>query len=105
MAQSPFMESNKNMKTVKIRIFNEDYFIKSDGEIEQINQIANYLNEKLNQVKESTKGLSEKKLMILTALNIAGEYFELLSKKKAILDHIEKRAKGIINQIEEVIRP
>ena len=91
------------MKTVKIRILEQDYIIKSDGEDEQIKQIAEYVNEKLEDIKKSTKDLSEKKIAILAALNIAGEYFEALSQKRAILDLIEKRAKGIIRQIDDVI--
>ena len=102
MAQSPHKEHNK-MKTVKVRILDHDYFIRSNGEIEEVQRVAEYVNEKLNEVKNSTEGLSEKKIAILTALNIAGEYLEVLDQKKAILDLIEKRAKGIISQIDDVV--
>ena len=44
------------------------------ADIEQIHKIAEYVNEKLREIKNNTEDLSEKKTAILAALNIASEY-------------------------------
>ncbi|MFH1351654.1 MAG: cell division protein ZapA [Pseudomonadota bacterium] len=91
------------MEPIKVRILDHEYLIKSDGDVELIHQIADYVNEKLKEVKEDTERLSEKRTAILAALNIASDYFQLLKEREELITHIRERTNAIIDDIDTVI--
>jgi len=87
----------------KITIQNQDYLLQSDGREEHIQRLAQYVNDKLKEVEESTEGLSEKKAAILVALNIAGDYFQLIEERDELLSKIRERTQALIHQIESTM--
>lgn len=91
-------------KPIKIKILDNEYLIKSKGsDADNVYKIAEYVNEKLRETDENMKGISEKKAAILTALNIASDYFNLLDEKDKLLQEIEKRSKSLISVINSEI--
>ena len=92
-------------KPVKIKILNNEYLIKSDeNDIEGIHRIAEYVNDKLKETDNNSKGLSEKKAAILTALNIASDYFQALKERDELLDNIRHRSELLISSINESLK-
>lgn len=89
---------------IKVRILDHEYLIKSDEDVEQVFKIAQYVNEKLEEVNDTNKGLSVKKTAILTALNIASEYFQIQKERDELLTEIRQRAKTLIYNIDSVMR-
>ena len=88
---------------VKVKILDQEYLVKSEEAKEEIFKVAEYVNEKLREVKDSSEGLSEKKATILAALNIASEYFQLKKEKDDLASDIQERTKSLINNIDTVI--
>ena len=91
------------MEPVKIRIFDQEYRLKSEENEEQVQRIAEYVNGKLKEVMDNTEGLSEKKMAILVALDIASDYFRLLKERDDLLGHIRQRTEGLIDHIDTVM--
>ena len=91
------------MEPVKIRIFGQEYRLKSDEDDEQVHRIADYVNEKLQEVMDNTEGLSEKKMAILVALDIASDYFHLLKERDDMACEIRERTAGLIHHIDTVM--
>lgn len=90
---------------IKIKILNNEYLIKSDeNDIEGIHRIAEYVNDKLKETDNNSKGLSEKKAAILTALNIASDYFQALKERDELLDNIRHRSELLISSINESLK-
>jgi cell division protein ZapA len=92
------------MHPFKIRIQNQDYFLQGDENEEDVLRLAQYVNDKLKEVEENTEGLSEKKAAILAALNIAGEYFQILRQRDELLSNIRERTQALVQTIESAIR-
>ena len=88
---------------IKVEILDQEYLIKGEEEVETVYQIAKYVNEKIKEVQTNSEGLSEKKIAILTALNIASEYFQLLKEKDNLSTNIKKRTESIIYNIDSVM--
>ncbi|NMA93049.1 MAG: cell division protein ZapA [Clostridiales bacterium] len=65
--------SNRN--TVTVRIYGQEYNISGEQSREQIMRIADYVDGKMHKIGESFKG-SASSAAVLTAVNIAAEYFE-----------------------------
>lgn len=92
------------MQAIKVKILDSEYLIKSDGDAAQVHRIAEYLDEKMREVMVSTEGLSEKKMAILTALNIAGDYFQLLKEHDELLAQHRQRTEALIYSIDSAIK-
>ena len=88
------------MQQVKVKILDNEYVLKSDEDVEQVYRIAEYVNDKLKEVKENIEGLSDKKTAILVALNIASDYFQLKKEREEELGHISRKTETLIQNIE-----
>jgi len=88
---------------VKIKIQNREYAVKSSDDKEQIVHVAAYVDQKLKEVGDSAKGLSNDKTAILAALDIAGDYFQLLKEKEDLLAQINDRSKRLIKNLDLVL--
>lgn len=94
----------ENLKrTVKVRIYDEEYLVKSEEDDEQVHKLAQYVNDKLESIREGNEGLSEKKALILAALHIASDYFQLLSEREGMLNNIRRRTETLIYDIDSAL--
>ena len=91
------MESNK----VKVNILGQTYNIKGDAPPEYIMQLADYVNEKVEEVSRNVSGGSTLQLAILVSLNIADEYFQMKKINTGIEGVIEDKAREIISLLDE----
>jgi len=91
------------MELVKVRIHDQEYLLRSDGDVEQIEEIAEYVNRKLTDIEEGAEGLSERKVAILAALDIAGEYLQARKERDEIKRRIRQRTEAMIKSITSVV--
>lgn len=91
------------MEPVKVKIHDQEYLLKSDGDVEQIEEIADYVNQKLADVQDGTEGLSDRKVAILAALSIAGEYLQIKRERDEVKGRIRQRTDALINIIDSAI--
>ena len=57
-------------KVVRVRILENEYLIKSDVDIEEVERIARFVDDKLREIQSNTNGLSDKNTAILAAFDI-----------------------------------
>ena len=89
-------------KPVKINILGSEYLIKSDeNDVDNIYQIAEYVNGKLKETYKGSEGLSERKAAILTALNIASDYFQILQERDELKKRIREKSESLILNIND----
>jgi cell division protein ZapA len=93
------------MEPVKVRIRNAEYLVQSEDNEEQVQRIADYVNDKLKEIEEGAEGLSEKRTAILAALDIAGDYFQILKDKEDMLASLRRRTQSLIRSIDSVLGP
>ena len=85
---------------VTIRIKDTEYAIRGSDDREQILKAAEYVDKKLREINEFKKELSEDKKAILTALDIAGDYFQLVKEKEVLLAEINNRSKRLLQRLD-----
>lgn len=91
------------METVKVKIRNAEYLVQGAEGEQQVQRIADYVNDKLRQIEQDSGGLSEKRTAILAALDIAGDYFQVLKEKEDLLSKLHKRTQALIHSIDSVM--
>ena len=89
---------------VKVTILGREYLIKSDLDEKEVHNIADYVNNKFKEIMENTEGLSERKMAILAAFDIASEYFQLTKERDDFLMDIDRRVRALNLQIDSITR-
>lgn len=87
----------------EIKVFNQSFKIKSDENEGQVAEIAEYVNNKIKEIQESTKTVATLNVAILTALNIAYDYFSVRGKYEGVALRYEDRARALIEKVDEAL--
>lgn len=88
------------MKAVlEVNILEQKLLLKSNDDEEHIKKVAEYLNSKIEEVKQSSKTVSTLNIALLAAMNIAGDYFETREK----LASLEGRSQKLSKLIDKLI--
>ncbi len=76
------MESNK----VKVKIYGQEYVIAGEKTKEEIIQVAAHVDMKMQEVTEAAKtaGVVPSNIAVLSAVNIASEYFQMLEEMEEL---------------------
>jgi cell division protein ZapA len=93
------MEMGKE-RLVEIKVFGQTYTVKTDAEEDYIQEVARYVNEKMDEVLKKTKSVSTLNVAILTALNIADDLLKERERKSALLREVEMKSKDLVEKIE-----
>tara|TARA_B110001454_G_C12594544_1_gene381689 strand:+ start:210 stop:662 length:453 start_codon:yes stop_codon:yes gene_type:complete len=79
------------MANVNIKFNNKDYLLSCDeGQEENLQELAVHLDSKYNDLKKNLGNLGENKLLLITAIKIVDDYFDLFKKIKNTKDDFEK---------------
>jgi len=87
-------------RLVEIKVFGQTYTVKTEAEEDHIQEVARYVNEKMNEVLKKTRSVSTLNVAILTALNIADDLLKEKEKRIALLREIEMKSKDLAEKID-----
>ena len=87
-------------RLVEIKVFGQTYTVKTDAEENYIQEVAKYVNEKMEEVLRKTKSVSTLYVAILTALNIADDLLKEKEKRIALLREIEAKSRDLVEKID-----
>ena len=90
-------------KTIRIRILDQEYVIKSPEREERVLEIARFVDARFRNIQEHAEGLSERKTAILAAFHIASEYFQMKEERDGLVGRINNRVQAINSQIDSVL--
>ena len=83
------------MANINIKFNNKDYLLScDDGQEESLKKLTSFLDKKYNELKDQLGGIGENKLLLITAIKIVDDYFNLKQKvdsQKNKLDEISKK--------------
>ena len=79
------------MANVDVKFNNKDYLLScDDGQEENLKKLASHLDSKYNELKKDLGNLGENKLLLITAIQIVDDYFDLFQKVKNTKNDFEK---------------
>ena len=71
------------MGNINVRFNNKDYLLScDDGQEENLKKLANHLDLKYSKVKKNLGNLGESKLLLIAAIQMADDFFDLSNKVK-----------------------
>ena len=79
------------MANINIKFNNKDYLLScEDGQEENLKKLANHLDLKYNELKKDLGSIGENKLLLITAIKVVDDYFDLFEKIKDKKNDFEK---------------
>ena len=79
------------MANVNIKFNNKDYLLScDDGQEENLKKLAHHLDSKYRTLKENLGNIGENKLLLITAIQMVDDYFDILQKLKSTKNDFEK---------------
>ncbi len=87
-------------RLVEIKVFGQTYTVKTDAEEDYIQEVAKYVNEKMEEVLKKTKSVSTLNVAILTALNIADDLLREKEKRTSLLREVEAKSRDLVERID-----
>jgi len=88
---------------VNIKIKDKEYVIRGSDNRDRIITVAAYVDNKIKEISEIKTGLPDDKIAVLTALDIAGDYFQLLEEKKGLLEEVKRRSQRLMQRLSTVL--
>ncbi|HDQ05048.1 MAG TPA: cell division protein ZapA [Deltaproteobacteria bacterium] len=87
-------------KSYKISILGQELTVLSDAEDEQVANVVQFVNDKIEEVLQAKDGLKALNVAILAALNISEELLKLKGVNTQLCEQMESRAEKLIQLIE-----
>jgi cell division protein ZapA len=84
-----------------IIILGQELSVVSDSEDDQVAEVVQFLNKKVDEILHSGNGLKTLNVAILAALNISEELIKLRGVNRELCDQLENRAEKLIQLIED----
>ncbi len=91
---------------VTIEIFGHPFTFKADKNISKAKEVAAYLAEEVakveQQLSDESTTISKRAILILAALNIANEYFEMKENQTDLLEMMAQKTTGLLDSLDTV---
>tara|TARA_Y100001970_G_scaffold291899_1_gene430931 strand:- start:10504 stop:10950 length:447 start_codon:yes stop_codon:yes gene_type:complete len=85
------------MANVNVRFNNKDYLLScDDGQEEDLKKLTKFLDNKYSELKSKLGNLGENKLLLITAIQVIDEYFDLKKRvlsQKSNFDNLSSKFK------------
>ncbi|MCD4692158.1 MAG: cell division protein ZapA [Calditrichales bacterium] len=88
---------------IRVNIFGSEYTLIADNNENYVNEIAQYVDDKMREIDRTQSIKSSSKIAILTALNIADELFQERIYRKKLIDQLNEESKKINCSLIEVL--
>lgn len=96
-----------NQKDIRVKIFNSEYNLQGEN-AEKVERISDYIDGIMNRINNESPNQSEETIAVVSALNVAEEYFkekdlkiDLEKDYSVMIDEMETRLKSISELIDE----
>lgn len=91
-------------RSTVVEILGQEYRVKGDSDVERIEMIGRYVDQKMRQLTKGSSLGSSTKVAILAALNIADELYEERQKATDALRQVDERIRTMKTLLEESLR-
>ena len=88
--------------TVQINILGREYSLRSQESETQVQRVVGFIEEKLAETA-SGKSVDTRDLTVLTLLNLAGQYLQLLDENDRAVEHQDDRLQQLIESLERAV--
>lgn len=90
MSNGHSLKNKKNKTRTKVSILGQDYMVRGDYPAEKIKELADYVDNMMQETRKRSPNLPLTKLAVLTSLNLADELFRVTEDYQSLLKTLEE---------------
>lgn len=87
----------------KVEIFGQEYKIRGAGDPQYIHKIAGFVDKKMREIAHSSGIMSQSRIAILAALNIADELYQEREKRERVQGELGRQAERLSELLDNKI--
>ena len=88
--------------TVQIKILGREYSLRSQGSETQVQRVVEFIEAKLAETATG-RSVDTRDLTVLTLLNLAGQYLQLLDQENPNAAQQDIRLQRLVDSLEQVV--
>ncbi len=94
----------KDPQSIRVLIYDQEYFMRGDLNQEYIQKLAQYLDGKMRSIAERTRTVDTVRVAILAALNVADEYHQMKARYEESTQHMDQKVGEYTNALDEILK-
>ncbi|GEM_PF-395433 len=95
--------SGEPTESVKVRLFGREYNIRGHGDTTYVQRLADFINQRAEQIQRQARVVSTIDLVILTLLNVTDEMFQNRRVKEQTIRELEEKAEQLLKSLDRVV--
>ncbi|MGA2984915.1 MAG: cell division protein ZapA [Terriglobia bacterium] len=94
----------KEPQSIRVVIYDQEYFMRGDLDQEYIQMLAQYLDTKMRSIAERTRTVDTLRVAMLAALNVADEYHQLKARYDEVTQNLDQKVGECSNALDEILK-
>jgi cell division protein ZapA len=94
----------KEPQSIRVIIYDQEYFMRGDLNQEYIQKLAQYLDMKMRSIAERTRTVDTLRVAMLAALNVADEYHQLKARYEEATQHTDQKVGEYTDALDEILK-
>jgi cell division protein ZapA len=90
---------------IRVSIYDQVYYIKSGTDRAYMEEVARYLDQKMNAIASRTQTVDSFRVAVLAALHIADELFRLKQEHERLENGVRTKASQYTALLDEALEP
>jgi cell division protein ZapA (FtsZ GTPase activity inhibitor) len=90
-------------ESVRVRLFGREYSIRGHGDKQYVQELADFINGRAEEIESRTSAVSTLDLVVLTVLNVTDEMFRYKRVTDETIRQLEDKADGLLKAIDRVV--
>lgn len=95
---------NTPTQSHRVVIYNQAYNLRSEHDIQYIQDLAEYVDARMNEIVRATMTVDSLRVAILAALQIADELFQARKEKERTEEEIAERSQKYAELLDQFLR-
>ncbi|MEO7659911.1 MAG: cell division protein ZapA [Pyrinomonadaceae bacterium] len=91
-------------QTIRVEIYNQTYSIRSDGDNQYIQDLADYVDAKMREISSGTMTVDSLKVAILAALHIADEFHQAKHSQAQVDAQLGTRSSECSEMLDRILK-
>ena len=94
----------KEPQSIRVVIYDQEYFMRGDLNQEYIQKLATYLDTKMRSIAERTRTVDTVRVAMLAALNVADEYHQLKARYEEVTNQMDQKVSECTAALDEILK-
>ncbi len=94
----------KDSQSIRVVIYDQEYFMRGDLNQEYIEKLATYLDTKMRSIAERTRTVDTVRVAMLAALNVADEYHQMKAKYEMATQNVDHRFDEYEAELDKLLK-